>query len=95
MGRCWCRPDDFIGLAYGINGLEGTHRNYLAAGGLDFIIGDGALNYAPEQILEAFYSLQVVKGIFVTTDFQEVINPAYNRDRGPVSIVSLRVHLEY
>ena len=94
-GRCWCRPDDFIGLAYGINGLEGTHRNYLAAGGLDFIIGDGALNYGPEQILEAFYNLQVVKGIYVTTDFQEVINPAYNRDRGPVSIVSLRVHLEY
>jgi high affinity Mn2+ porin len=94
-GRCWCRPNDFVGLAYGINGLEGTHRNYLAAGGLDFIIGDGALNYGPEQILEAFYNLQVVKGIYVTTDFQEVINPAYNRDRGPVSIVSLRVHLEY
>jgi high affinity Mn2+ porin len=94
-GRCWCRPDDFIGLAYGINGLEGTHRNYLAAGGLDFIIGDGALNYAPEQILEAFYNLQVRKGINVTTDFQEVINPAYNADRGPVSIVALRVHFEY
>jgi high affinity Mn2+ porin len=94
-GRCWCRPNDFVGFAYGINGLEGSHRNYLAAGGLDFIIGDGALNYAPEQILEAFYNLQVVKGIFVTTDFQEVINPAYNADRGPVSIVSLRVHLEY
>ena len=94
-GKCWCRPNDFIGLAYGINGLEGTHRNYLAAGGLDFIIGDGALNYAPEQILEAFYSMEVRKGIFVTTDFQEVINPAYNRDRGPVSIVSLRVHFEY
>jgi len=94
-GKCWCRPNDFIGLGYGINGLEGTHRNYLAAGGLDFIIGDGALNYAPEQILEAFYSMEVRKGIFVTTDFQEVINPAYNRDRGPVSIVSLRVHFEY
>jgi high affinity Mn2+ porin len=94
-GRCWCRPNDFIGFAYGINGLEGTHRNYLAAGGLDFIIGDGALNYAPEQILNAFYNLEVRKGIYVTTDFQEVINPAYNADRGPVSIVSLRVHLEY
>jgi high affinity Mn2+ porin len=94
-GRCWCRPNDQIGLAYGINGLEGTHRNYLAAGGLDFIIGDGALNYAPEQILEAFYNLEVRKGIYVTTDFQEVINPAYNADRGPVSVVSLRVHLEY
>jgi high affinity Mn2+ porin len=94
-GRCWCRPNDLVGLALGINGLERTHRNYLAAGGLDFIIGDGALNYAPEQILEAFYNLEVVKGIYVTTDFQEVIHPAYNADRGPVSIVSLRVHIEF
>src|SRR5262249_6478787 len=94
-GKCWCRPNDTVGLAFGINGLERTHRNYLAAGGLDFIIGDGALNYGPEEIFEAFYNLEVRKGIYVTTDFQEVNHPAYNRDRGPVSIVSLRVHLEY
>jgi high affinity Mn2+ porin len=94
-GKCWCRPNDAVGLAFGINGLEGSHRNYLAAGGLDFIIGDGALNYGPEEIFEAFYNLEIRKGIYVTTDFQEVNHPAYNRDRGPVSIVSLRVHLEY
>ena len=94
-GRCWCRPNDQVGLALGINGLAKVHREYLAAGGLDFIIGDGTLNYAPEQILEVFYNLEVRKGINVTTDFQEVIHPAYNADRGPVSIMALRVHLEY
>jgi high affinity Mn2+ porin len=94
-GSCWCRPNDAVGLAFGINGLEGSHRAYLAAGGLDFIIGDGALNYAPEQILEAFYSLEVRKGIYVSADFQEVNHPAYNADRGPVSVMSMRVHFEF
>jgi hypothetical protein len=52
-----------------------------------------ALNYGPEEIFEAFYNLEVRKDIYVTTDFQEVNHPAYKR--GPVSIVSLRVHLQY
>jgi len=94
-GKCWCRPNDVAGLAGCINGLSGDHRNYLGAGGLDFIIGDGKLTYGPEEILDFFYSCQVIKGIFVTFDFQEVNHPAYNRDRGPVSIYTLRVHTEF
>ncbi len=94
-GTCWCRPNDQIGLAYDINGIARDHRDYLAAGGLDFIIGDGRLNYGQEQILETFYNVAVIKGIYVTADFQEVFNPAYNRDRGPVSIGALRVHIEF
>jgi high affinity Mn2+ porin len=94
-GKCWCRPNDQVGLAYAMGGLAKIHHEYLAAGGLDFIIGDGALNYGPEQILEVYYNVAVIKGIFVTVDFQEVINPAYNRDRGPVSIGTVRVHYEF
>jgi high affinity Mn2+ porin len=94
-GTCWCRPKDVVGLAYEIDGLSGPHRNYLGAGGLGFIIGDGQLNYSPEQIFESYYSYQVIKGIFFTLDFQEVLHPAYNRDRGPVSIGSARFHLEF
>ena len=93
-GTRWCRPNDAIGLAGCINGLSGDHRNYLGAGGLDYIIGDGQLRYGPEEILDFFYNWQVIKGIFVTFDFQEVNHPAYNRDRGPVSIYALRVHIE-
>jgi high affinity Mn2+ porin len=93
-GRCWCRPNDQVGLAFDANGLAKIHHEYLAAGGLDFIIGDGRLRYGLEQILEAYYNLSVIKGINVTLDFQEVFNPAYNRDRGPVSILALRVHFE-
>jgi high affinity Mn2+ porin len=94
-GKWWKRPDDAIGLAGVINGIAKDHRDYLRAGGLDFIIGDGRLNYAPEQIIETFYSCRLVKGIFVTADFQGVNHPAYNADRGPVAIGTLRVHFEH
>src|SRR5262249_1349422 len=94
-GTAWCRPNDQVGLALGINGLEKAHHEYLAAGGLDFIIGDGKLHYGPENILETFYNLAVIKGIFITSDFQEVFNPAYNRDRGPVFVAAIRVHIEF
>ena len=94
-GRCWCRPNDQVGMAVAAGGLAKIHREYLAAGGLDFIIGDGALSYGPEEVAEIFYNAAVIKGINVTLDFQEVVNPAYNRARGPVSIGSLRVHYEF
>jgi hypothetical protein len=68
---------------------------YLARGGLDFIIGDGKLNYGPEMIWESYYNYRVLKGFFASLDFQHVTNPAFNRDRGPVWVSSLRLHLEY
>ncbi|HEY1376703.1 MAG TPA: carbohydrate porin, partial [Gemmataceae bacterium] len=83
-GALWSRPKDEAGVAVVFNGLSDAHRDYLAAGGVGFIIGDGRLNYSTEQILEAYYNWQVVKGINVSFDFQGVNHPAYNADRGPV-----------
>ncbi|HYT91109.1 MAG TPA: carbohydrate porin [Gemmataceae bacterium] len=94
-GRCWCRPNDMVGVAVACGGLASPHRDYLAAGGLDFIIGDGKLRYGPEEIFETYYNYEVRKGINVTLDTQAVNHPAYNRDRGPVWIGSIRVHFEY
>ena len=94
-GKAWGRPNDEVGLAAVINGLSDAHKDYLEAGGIGFIIGDGRLNYAPEQILETYYNWEAMKGINLTLDFQGVNNPAYNDDRGPVAIMALRVHLEY
>jgi high affinity Mn2+ porin len=94
-GKSWQRADDTVGLALVVNGLSNGHRDYLAAGGLGFIIGDGALSYAPETILESYYDWQIKEGIQVTFDFQGVANPAYNRDRGPVAIAAVRVHVEF
>ena len=91
-GRRWCRPYDRIGLAGILNGISGPHRDYLEAGGLGFIIGDGRLKYDPETILETYYAWQITTGIVVTIDFQEIVNPAYNTQRGPVEVGSVRVH---
>ena len=70
----------------------------IAAGvcfGQGFILGDGRLRYGPEEILETFYNLQIIKGIEVSLDYQAINHPAYNRDRGPVSVGAVRVHFEY
>ncbi len=93
-GALWSRSNDTAGIAYVANGLAPEHRAYLAAGGLGFIIGDGALNYGRERITEAYYKVSVGSGIALGVDFQRVTNPAYNRDRGPVSIVAVRLHWE-
>jgi high affinity Mn2+ porin len=94
-GTSWQRPEDSIGVAGYLNGLSQVHRDYLAAGGLGFFLGDGQLNYAPEKILELFYSLSVVRGTWLSAGFQHIQNPGYNRDRGPAQVYNLRVHFEF
>jgi len=94
-GKSWGRPDDKIGIAGAINALSRDHRDYIAAGGLGILIGDGQLNYRPEQILETFYAMSVAKGVILTLDYQFMVNPAHNADRGPISFFSGRVHAEF
>jgi len=94
-GDRWRRHNDTVGLAAVVNGLSGAARGYFTAGGLGILIGDSALNYGPEKILEAYYSLKVNKHLSVALNYQHVNNPAYNRDRGPVSIYGVRVHSEF
>jgi len=94
-GTKWGRPDDVFGFAADVAGLSDAHEDYLAAGGLGFIIGDGKLNYAPEEVLEAYYNCEIVDHVFITPDAQFVNNPAYNSDRGPVAILGLRAHVEW
>ncbi len=94
-GSHWGRPDDTVGIGGAINGLSAAHRDFLAAGGTGLLIGDGQLNYRTERILEAYYAYSVIKGVTMTADYQLVVNPAYNADRGPVSIFSGRLHAEF
>lgn len=88
------RPQDAAGAGVTVNGLSADHREYLARGGYGFIIGDGRLNYAAEIVSETFLRIQIKSFLAVTGDYQLVFNPAYNRDRGPVHVFGLRVHIE-
>jgi high affinity Mn2+ porin len=94
-GTRWGRPDDVIGIGGAINALSKDHRDFIAAGGLGVLIGDGALNYRRERILETYYAYALNKQLTLTADYQLITNPAYNADRGPVSVFSGRFHGEF
>jgi high affinity Mn2+ porin len=93
-GKRWGRPKDVVASEVTAAGLSAVHAEYLAMGGYDFLIGDGALTYGREIITETYYSAQIRPWMWVTLDLQHVTNPAYNRDRGPVWVGTLRLHLE-
>ncbi len=94
-GGRWGRASDTIGIGGAVNGLSAAHRDFLAAGGNGLLIGDGRLNYGTERILETFYAYAINKNFTFTADYQLIVNPAYNADRGPVSIFSGRLHGEF
>jgi len=94
-GALWNRPGDTWALGGGVNAISRIHREFLAAGGLGILAGDGALTYGSEQFLETYYRFEVCKWLHLTADYQFIANPAFNRDRGPVSVLSGRLHWEF
>ncbi len=94
-GTAWGRPKDTVALAGAANALSKPARDYFAAGGLGILAGDGRLSYAPEAILETYYSLSLAEPVTLSFDYQFVANPAFNAARGPVSVLATRVHLEF
>jgi high affinity Mn2+ porin len=93
-GNLWHRQLDRVGFAFTSNALSGDHREYLALGGCGFLLCDGKLNYGREKILETFYTGHFWRGVFGSVGLQHINNPGYNRDRGPVLVPTLRLHLE-
>ena len=94
-GKQWGRPDDTFGLAGIIDSVSTSHLAFLNAGGLGLQIGDGQLpNSGLEKIIETYYAFPAF-GWNVTFDYQFIVNPAYNRDRGPVSVLGARLHAEF
>jgi high affinity Mn2+ porin len=98
-GHSWRRKQDTIASEFTASGISAVHQQYLAMGGLDFIIGDGRLSYGPEYIWESYYSAEAIHrllgmSLMVSLDAQRINNPAYNHDRGPLWDFSLRLHLE-
>jgi hypothetical protein len=93
-GSVWHRSQDKLGAAFVIDALSRDHREYLALGGLGFILGDGRLNYGLEKIFETYYTAHLWRGVSMAFDYQNVTNPGYNMDRGPASVYSIRLHVE-
>ena len=95
-GLRWHRRGDTIGAGFAVNGISAARERFLAAGGLGLLVGDGRLpNPGAERILEAYYSTAFGIHTFAAIDYQRIVNPGYNRDRGPVSVFALRLHVAF
>lgn len=96
QGSGWGEPGHSLGLALAQNALSDAARRYFAAGGLGLLIGDGRLpQYGPEQIAEAYYAVKVMPGLAISLDLQRLVHPAYNTQRGPVTVLGARLHAEF
>ena len=94
-GTAWHREYDRAGIAFVTNAIVSAHQEYLALGGLGLELGDGGLNYGQEKIVEGFYTAHVWRGFFTSFDIQHINNPGYNKDRGPIIVPGLRLHVEF
>lgn len=94
-GLRWGRGKDTLGLGYAQSWISTQHATYLNMGGIDGFIGDGRLNYKPEQVVDIYYQWHVISSTWVTFDYQHLANPAFNADRGPVDFYNARVHFEF
>jgi len=94
-GGLWHRRYDRAGVALVTNAISRDHQTYLADGGLGFLLGDGKLNYGRENIVETYYTAHVWRGIYLAPGLQHIVNPGYNRDRGPVLVPCFRAHVEF
>ena len=94
-GESWHRPDDTFGLAGVVNAMSRVHQKFYEAGGTGILAGDGALTYGWEKVLETYYDVKIWRTLHGALDYQFVANPAFNRDRGPVSVFGARLHWEF
>jgi high affinity Mn2+ porin len=94
-GHGWLRPNDKVGLAFVSNAIKRDHQNYLHYGGLGFLLGDGGLTYGRENILEWYYNAHLWRGLYAMTGGSYVVDPGYNRDRGPLYAPTVRAHVEF
>ena len=93
-GGPWHRSHDKLGAAFVTNGISDDHRDYLRLGGKGFLLGDGGLTYGREQIVESYYTAHLWRGVFGSADVQRIVNPGYNKARGPVVVFGGRLHVD-
>jgi high affinity Mn2+ porin len=94
-GTAWGRANDTVGFGTSQNGISASHRAFFANGGVGLLIGDGRLNYAPERAFETYYALSLGKALTLSFNYQHIVNPAYNKDRGPADFFGTRIHADF
>lgn len=94
-GTVWSRPSDLAGLAMNFAWISPPHANYLRLGGIDGFIGDGLITPGVENVVDAFYSVNILKSFWLSGDYQHITNPAFNKDRGPLNVFTVRIHGEF
>ena len=94
-GESWGRTNDTVGLAGVINGISRVHQEFLEAGGTGILAGDGNLGYGLEKVMETYYDFEIWKTLHGTLDYQFITDPAFNRARGPVSVLGARLHWSF
>src|SRR6516162_11085787 len=63
-GDSWNRKNDTFGIAGILDGISDAHRDFLAAGGLGPLIGDGKLpHYSLEKVIETYYDFELTKNV--------------------------------
>jgi carbohydrate-selective porin OprB len=94
-GTRWDRQKDLVGIGYAENWISSQHAAYLKAGGVDGFIGDGYITQTPEKAVELFYRVNLIGAVYLTADYQHLMNPAFNSDRGAVNVYGLKTHIEF
>jgi hypothetical protein len=94
-GHTWSRPNDKAGVAFVSNAIKRDHQNYLHYGGSGFLLGDGGLTYAREDIVEWYYNAHLWRGLYAMVGGSDIVHPGYNRDRGPLYVPTVRAHVEF
>ena len=94
-GNRWGRQKDSLGLGYAQSMLSSSHIQFLSMGGVDQFVGDGAIDYKPERVVDIYYQLHFISSTWLSADYQHITNPGYNAARGPVDVYGLRIHLEF
>ena len=95
-GKRWGRVNNSIGIGGVLNGISTVHKSFLNAGGLGILVGDGKLPHpGTEKIAEVYYSLALSPSSRLTFDYQLIDTPAYNEDRGPVSVIGTRLRASF
>ena len=94
-GSKWSRPRDVAGVGVNLGWISKIHAEYLALGGVDGFVGDGAINARHGKRSICFTASTYRKSFWLTGDYQHIVNPGFNADRGPVNVFSLRIHGEF